>query len=154
MGAAKDPAAYGSARRRLAGIAPGGAEAALRSATGYGGADAGAPATPPVAHPHFGTIVVSCERGDLRVLPDAVVVYGDETRTRRSLPAPGLPRAEVIDALWDAVVDGRAPRHDGAWGKATLEICAALLRSARERREVPLRHQGARARRVVVAGGR
>ena len=31
--------------------------------------------------------------------------------------------------------------HSGEWGKATLEVCLAVLQSARERREVTLAHQ-------------
>jgi phthalate 4,5-cis-dihydrodiol dehydrogenase len=52
-----------------------------------------------------------------------------------------VPRAEVIDELYDAVVDGGSPLHDGAWATATLEVCLALLTSAREGRDVVLTHQ-------------
>jgi phthalate 4,5-cis-dihydrodiol dehydrogenase len=116
----------------------GAAEIALRAAAGYGGAAAQASIPEAVAHPHFGSIVVSCERGDVRPLPDAVVVYGDAERTRLALPLPEVPRVEVIDELWSAVVNGVPPVHDGAWGMATLEVCLALLRSSREQREVSL----------------
>ena len=57
------------------------------------------------------------------------------------LPPPGVPRAEVIDELYGAVVDGKAPLHDGAWAMATLEVVLAILRSAREGRDVALAHQ-------------
>jgi phthalate 4,5-cis-dihydrodiol dehydrogenase len=36
------------------------------------------------------------------------------------------------------VVDGVAPPHDGAWAKSTLEVCLAILRSAREERDIAL----------------
>jgi phthalate 4,5-cis-dihydrodiol dehydrogenase len=49
-----------------------------------------------------------------------------------------VPRAEVIDELHEAVVNGRAPLHGGEWAMATLEVCLAILRSARERRELAL----------------
>jgi phthalate 4,5-cis-dihydrodiol dehydrogenase len=49
-----------------------------------------------------------------------------------------VPRAEVIDELYEAVVDGRAPLHDGQWAMATLEVCLAMLRSSRERKDVAL----------------
>jgi phthalate 4,5-cis-dihydrodiol dehydrogenase len=55
-----------------------------------------------------------------------------------ALAPPRVPRAEVIDELHEAVANGRAPRHDGAWAMATLDVCLALLRSAREGREVRL----------------
>ena len=44
---------------------------------------------------------------------------------------PAVPRTEVIDELWDAVVEGRPPVHSGEWGRATLEACLALGESAR-----------------------
>jgi phthalate 4,5-cis-dihydrodiol dehydrogenase len=49
-----------------------------------------------------------------------------------------VPRAEVIDELYDAVVHGKPPLHDGEWAAATLEICLAILRSGREGEEVRL----------------
>jgi phthalate 4,5-cis-dihydrodiol dehydrogenase len=52
-----------------------------------------------------------------------------------------VPRAEVIDEIYDAVVNGRPPLHDGNWATATLEVCPALLTSAREGRDVVLTHQ-------------
>ena len=53
-----------------------------------------------------------------------------------ALPPPAVPRAEVIDELYEAVVNGKAPLHDGAWAMATLEVLLAMLRSAREGSEV------------------
>ena len=56
---------------------------------------------------------------------------------------PGHEVAGVIDELYNAVVDGRAPLHDGAWGMATLEVCLAILQSARSGAEVTItRHAG------------
>jgi len=36
---------------------------------------------------------------------------------------------------------GRPVFHDGRWGEATLEVCLAMLESAKERREIFLSHQ-------------
>ena len=94
-----------------------------------------------IAHNHFGLFVVSCERADLRPMPQAVMVYGDEARHVEQLPPPKIPRAEVVDELYDAVVLGRRPLHSGEWGLATLEICLAILASAEHRREIDLQHQ-------------
>ena len=55
--------------------------------------------------------------------------------------APIVPRAAVIDELYDAAVLGQAPIHSGEWGLATLEVCHAILRSAAEGREIRLAHQ-------------
>jgi phthalate 4,5-cis-dihydrodiol dehydrogenase len=119
-------------------------EAALKSARNYGGPDWPESTTPPATHQHFGTVIVSCERADLRPMPDGVMIYQNGTARRDSLPPPSVPRAEVIDELYGAIVDGKPPLHDGAWAMATLEVCLAMLQSAREGRDVALRHQVAR----------
>jgi phthalate 4,5-cis-dihydrodiol dehydrogenase len=63
----------------------------------------------------------------------------------RELPIPktaGMAgRQQVLDDMREALRSGRKPRHDGAWGKATLEVALAVQRSAREGREVALDHQ-------------
>jgi len=92
-------------------------------------------------HQHFGLVIASCEKADLRPTPEGVWIYADEAKHLEPLPAPKVPRAEVIDELHAAVVDRRAPLHDGAWGAATLEVCLAILRSAREGREIALTSQ-------------
>jgi phthalate 4,5-cis-dihydrodiol dehydrogenase len=143
MGQLKDPARYGSGRRMLREATSGEEEAALKTARTYGGAKyspASAPSVPPL-HQHFGPIIVSCERADLRPLPTGVMIYGPEVQRLDPLPSPAMPRAEVIDELYDAVVLGRAPLHGGEWAMATMEVCLAMLQSAREQREVVLHHQ-------------
>ena len=57
------------------------------------------------------------------------------------LPAPGVPRVEVMDELCGAVFENRPPLHDGFWALATMEICFAMLQSAREQKEIKLSHQ-------------
>ncbi len=86
-------------------------------------------------------MIVSCERVDLRPLPSGVMIYGNGAAQLEPLPNPEVPRAEVIDELYDAVVHGRPPLHDGAWAMATLEVSLAMLQSAREGREIALQHQ-------------
>jgi phthalate 4,5-cis-dihydrodiol dehydrogenase len=44
----------------------------------------------------------------------------------------------VIDELYGAVVEGRPPLHSGDWATATLEVCLAMLTSARQGREIRL----------------
>jgi phthalate 4,5-cis-dihydrodiol dehydrogenase len=141
IGRPKDPSSYGAARKALAKVAGADAEAAAKNARNYGGsryakAEAQAP-----WHEHFGLVVASCERGDVRPTPKGVMIYGDESRDFLPLAKPTVPRAEVIDELCEAVFDARAPLHDGRWGRATLEVCLAMLRSARGEREVALEHQ-------------
>ena len=87
------------------------------------------------------TIIVSCERADLRPMPNGVMIYENGAARLDSLPPPAVPRAEVIDELFHAVVDGKPPLHDGAWAMATLEVCLAILTSAREGRDITLAYQ-------------
>ena len=116
-------------------------EAAAKSARNYGGAKWQQPPPRGLLHQHFGSVIVSCERADLRPLPTGVMIYEGGAERLEPLPAPAVTRAEVIDELYDAVVAGNPPLHDGAWATATLEVCLAMLRSAREGREIPLQHQ-------------
>jgi phthalate 4,5-cis-dihydrodiol dehydrogenase len=116
-------------------------ETAAKAARSYGGPGWKASPNENLLHQHFGTILVSCERGDLRPLPTGVMVYSNGSARLDPLPPPTIPRAEVIDELYAAVVEGRPALHDGAWALATLEVCLAILRSAREDRDVALQHQ-------------
>lgn len=140
-GRTRDPDDYGGARRRLQGL-DAAAEAELRVERGYGRAQT--VAQPPAAsfHEHFGFIVVSCERADLQLRPWGVHVHGNTERVRYQLPRPTVPRREVIDECYDAIVHGIAPLHDGNWGADTMRVCIALHRSSRERREIVLSEDG------------
>lgn len=144
LGQQRDPDRYGEARRRLASVHTPGEETALKERRAYGRTVRAAEmrdAPPPPAHNHFGLVIVSCDGGDLRPTPTGVHVDTDEGRRFESLPPPVVPRAEVIDELVGAVMDGRAPLHTGRWGMATVEICLAMLESSRSGREIALRHQ-------------
>ena len=141
LGNAKDASRYGAARRALSQVAGWAEEARAKAARNYGGEGYARAAGAAPWHEHFGLVIASCERGDVRPMPDAVLVYGDEAQRREPLPKPAVPRAEVLDELCDAVESGIPPAHDGEWGLATLEVCLAMLRSAREGSEVMLGHQ-------------
>lgn len=143
MGNAKDPENYGTARRRLRTLQSPEEEARMKAAATYGGPDYKPPATGPAGgepalNQHFGPIIVTCDRADIRPLPSGVTVYGDELRQHHPLVAPAVPRFEVIDELVDAVLNGVTPLHDGPWARATLQVCLALLASGREQRDVEL----------------
>jgi phthalate 4,5-cis-dihydrodiol dehydrogenase len=143
LGARRDSeASYGRARQALKKATSVADEIAMKNTRAYGvaGRDAFC-AGSELAHNHFGLVVVSCERADLRPLPHGVMVYGDETRHLEEISPPKIPRAEVVDELYDAAILGRPPLHSGEWGLATLEICLAILESAKTGREVELRWQ-------------
>lgn len=139
-GQPKNPDAYTAGPAKLAAFGDPAHEAEAKAARNFGGPGYAGSTAPP-HHQHFGHVIVHCERGDIRPGPRAVTVYGDAGRIREELPAPVVPRREVIDELVAAVRDGIAPLHDGAWSMATLEVCLAILESASAGREVALNHQ-------------
>jgi phthalate 4,5-cis-dihydrodiol dehydrogenase len=139
LGNARNPADYGAARAALAGVAPGAAEAELKGKRTYGVVPTAQRSA--VGHNHFGSVIASCDRADLRPLPSGVMIYDDARTWLDPLPPPAVPRAEVIDELYDAVAGGILPLHSGEWAMATLEVCLAILESARTGSEVRLAHQ-------------
>lgn len=138
LGAPKDPSRYGEARRALARSPE--QELAQRTARAYGQGFTVLPIGERW-HQHFGVVVASCERADLRPLPNGVMVYGDDAQRLDPLPRPQVQRSEVVDELYDAIVQGKPPLHSGEWARATMEVCLAILQSSREQREVTLAHQ-------------
>jgi phthalate 4,5-cis-dihydrodiol dehydrogenase len=129
---------HGAARRALSEAG----DAALKATAGFGGTHFGA-AAPHQAH--FGLLVVSCERGDIRQTADGLRVYGDEACWKVSLPVGVTGRDLMVAEFYDAVAYGAPALHGLRWGKATLEVSLAVLESASTRREVLLRHQIATA---------
>jgi phthalate 4,5-cis-dihydrodiol dehydrogenase len=140
MGERKTP--YAKSRRRFENVDD---EIAFKNARNYGGADFKSLCGHAVAHQNFGTLLVSCERADLRALPNGIMIYQDGSARLDAPPPPTVPRGGVIDELYQAIVSGKAPLHDGAWATATVEVLLAMLRSAREGSDVRLSHQGALA---------
>jgi phthalate 4,5-cis-dihydrodiol dehydrogenase len=118
-------------------------EEELRRRRGYGvAADAAAASSPQTRwHEHFGFIVASCERADLRPMPQGVIVDGDSEHGLRPIEPPRAPRLQALEELYEAATTGNAPLHSGEWGMATLEASLAILQSARERRAITLQRQ-------------
>lgn len=138
-GLPKNPAEYGAARALLKNCKTHQQELVLKNARNYGGE--GAPVAPSNSagwHQHFGILIASCDRADLRPMPNGVAIFGDDARSFDALPRPSIPRAEVIDEFYDAVMCGVAPLHDGEWGRDTMEVCFAMLQSARDGRDILL----------------
>jgi phthalate 4,5-cis-dihydrodiol dehydrogenase len=137
-GAPKPPDQHGAARRALA--AEQAEEARLRVERYAYGSPVG-PA--PIHQPHFGLMVVTCERGEMRASADGLFIYDANGKREVALPkSPAMPgRSEVLDDMIAAIRTGKPPLQDGRWGKANVEVTLALLQSARERREVMLEHQ-------------
>ncbi|MCA0213662.1 MAG: Gfo/Idh/MocA family oxidoreductase [Proteobacteria bacterium] len=138
MGQPKDPARHGSARARLGSIGSPQQEAELKAATTYGGSGYrdGRSEPLPVGHQHFGAVVASCERADLRPMPDGVWIDSNGGGEKVGIAPPAVPRSEVIDELVAAVRHEQAPLHDGSWARDTLAGCLAILESARDHADV------------------
>ena len=133
MGQRKNPADYGAARKRLIDTAHTMQESRLKAERNYGGSLYKAAAAVDAAHQHFGPVLVSCDGADLRPTPTGIEIFENTERRYEPLPPPTIPRSEVIDELIDTVVLGHPPLHDGAWARATTEVCLAILASARDR---------------------
>ena len=140
LGIAKDMSDYGGARKRLATFVNANDESSAKAKRNYGG-PAYQRSAEASSHQHFGPVIVSCDRGDLRLTPSGVWVYAGATRQCVATPLPNVPRREVIDEVWAALREGVFTRHDGAWARATTEACLAILSSAREDREIALQWQ-------------
>ena len=91
--------------------------------------------------PFFGFTLVSCERGDIRQTPDGLLIYGENERREITLPPGKRGREAEMEELYNAVVHDGPVFHDGRWGEATLEVCLAMLESAKKRKEIFLAHQ-------------
>jgi phthalate 4,5-cis-dihydrodiol dehydrogenase len=50
-------------------------------------------------------------------------------------------RHNVLDDMRASVLEGKKPLHDGRWGKASVEVALAIMRSSRENMDVLLEHQ-------------
>ncbi|MSQ72317.1 MAG: Gfo/Idh/MocA family oxidoreductase [Betaproteobacteria bacterium] len=150
LGEEKRGRIHGSTRTALRQMGGPEAELAFKQSALYGASQAGAFVSGrDDGHwhqPHFGVTIASCARGDLRLSADGVLAYSSKGPMGRSEIAVPKGRVfpnkdNVVDALHDSFSAGTPPLLDGRWGKATLEVCLAILTSSRERREVTLSHQ-------------
>jgi phthalate 4,5-cis-dihydrodiol dehydrogenase len=139
-GRAKKPG-HGNSRRVLKELQ--GPEAELRRTRyGFGGPVAKSMASGEVGRkqPHFGMMVVTCERADLRASPDGVLVYGDEgvSEVPALVGQGAYGQGDTIDELVAAVRDGVSVLRDADWGVDTVRVCRAILESSTSGMQVPL----------------
>lgn len=136
LGQAKNPDAYGGARRALADLSPED-EARLKTTRTFGSGKV----IEAEHNEHFGPVIAMCDRADLRLTPDGIEVFGDTERSFIEAPFGPAPRKTVLDALVGAVRENTSPVQSGEWGRASLEVCHAILTSAASGETVALRHQ-------------
>ena len=131
LGQQKQSTDHGAARRRL-NHTTFNDEAELKASRNYGAPQwSGDLRIPPHRkHQHFGPLIVSCEGADLRPTAEGVWVDGDTDVTLHALPEPTLPRQEVIDEFYNAIVHQQPLLHSGAWARATTAVSLAMLASA------------------------
>jgi phthalate 4,5-cis-dihydrodiol dehydrogenase len=91
--------------------------------------------------PFFGLTLVSCERGALRQSADGVFIYDERGRTEVPCPEWSGPLKVELEDFYKSVTEDRPVLHDGKWGKATLEVCLAILHSSQNQREQLVVHR-------------
>jgi phthalate 4,5-cis-dihydrodiol dehydrogenase len=91
--------------------------------------------------PFFGLTLASCEKGDLRQSQNGIFIYDENGASEVPCPEWRGPLVVELEEFHKAVAADTVMPHDGRWGKATLEVCLALLQSSREKREIHLSHQ-------------
>ena len=131
-------------RRRLKAISDPSKEESLKEQMRYGGQREGEYSHRSQGErkqPFFGFTLVTCEKGDIRQSQDGLIIYGDEEKREVPLQARRIGREAEMDELYNVVVNDRPVFHDGRWGEATLEVCLAILESAKQRREISVSHQ-------------
>lgn len=138
MGHKKTTGSYGTARRMLKSINSSQAEATLKQTRTFKGETA---TKSPTHHEHFGPIIISCEHGDIQLTPNGIWIYKNEERRFEPAPAILNPRTTVVDAIVNAVRNNTPPIQSGRWGLASLEMCHAILASAKDSAPVTLHQQ-------------
>ena len=87
-----------------------------------------------------GTIIVSCERGDMRIGPRGVFIYDDEGVREVAGESSVNARGEIHE-MYEAVVNDKPVYHSGRWGMATAETIFAMVESSQTGKVVELTHQ-------------
>jgi phthalate 4,5-cis-dihydrodiol dehydrogenase len=141
-----DPANHANARRELRAAPDADWEERAARAERYGGARTTSseprPTQPSLGWIMGGPVIASFDKGDVRMSPGGLTVYGDDELYEIKLGVKGEDgRDGRINTFYDAIVRGRPLLADVAWGMATLEVILAIEESGRTRKEVLLRHQ-------------
>lgn len=91
--------------------------------------------------PFFGITLVSCQRGALRQSSEGVFIYDEQGRSEIPCDRWDGPLKVELDEFHRSITQDQPMPHDGKWGKATLEVCLAMLQSSRDQNEQRLCHQ-------------
>jgi phthalate 4,5-cis-dihydrodiol dehydrogenase len=93
----------------------------------------------------MGMAIASLDRADLRQSAYGIYIHDDEGKHDVNIVAGRemgvAQRRAELEELYDSVIGGQPLWHDGRWGMATLEVCLAIIQSAKERKEIMLTRQ-------------
>lgn len=142
LGGAKSPDAHQITRQRYSQCTDETMEAQRKADRNFGGPDY-VPASVSGAQTfqHFGPVLVTCERADLRLTPYGVDVYSLDGKVTCYPECSVIPRVEVMDEIWSVAREGGQVLHSGEWALATLEVCLGILASAQTSMPVLMHHQ-------------
>ncbi len=142
LGQTRSLGEYGRARAALNKLEGPEEEAAFKNTRAYGsGLGLANTSLKDIGHNHFGFVLVSCDNADIRPTPSGIDIYGHTSHSVVPLPNSDIPRREVIDELAGAIREESSPVHTGRWGMATMEVCLAILESARTGKSQVMKHQ-------------
>jgi phthalate 4,5-cis-dihydrodiol dehydrogenase len=90
--------------------------------------------------PHFGLLIATFQRADVRVTPNGVAIFDENGEREISLKSDSIMpgHGNVLTAFWLAVREGKPCIHDALWGRETLAIVLGILESGRSRRELQM----------------
>jgi phthalate 4,5-cis-dihydrodiol dehydrogenase len=88
-----------------------------------------------------GTLIVTCDRGDMRVGRNGTVWIYDDNGFRVVRGESGVHSRGEVHEMYDAVVHGKPVYHSGRWGMATAEAIFGMIESSQTGKEVRLTHQ-------------
>ena len=87
-----------------------------------------------------GTIIVSCERGDMRIGPRGIFIYDDEGVREVTGESSVNARGEIQE-MYEAVINDKPVHHSGRWGMATAEAIFGMVESSQTGKVVEFTHQ-------------
>jgi phthalate 4,5-cis-dihydrodiol dehydrogenase len=88
-----------------------------------------------------GFLLVTCERGDMRVGREGTVWIYDDNGVRVVKGVSSVHSRGEIHEMYDAVVHGKPVFHSGRWGMGTAEAVFGMIESSQTGKEVQLTHQ-------------
>ena len=142
LGGAKSPDAHQMTRQRYSQCTDEAMEAQRKADRNFGGPDyVPAGVSGAQTFQHFGPVLITCERADLRLTPYGVDVFSLDGKVTCHPECSAITRVEVIDEIWSVAREGGQVLHSGEWALATLEVCLGILESAQTSMPILMHHQ-------------